>query len=57
MDFFKLAEALLQINSYFLHSIKMRGLPLSTVTLTLQYNFQDVCFSLTTCGKTLSTVT
>jgi len=53
MDFFKLVEALLQINSCFLHSIKMRGLPLSTVTLSLQYICQDVRFSIVTCGKCL----
>ena len=35
----------------------MRSLPLSAVTLSLQYTCQDVCFSIVTCGKMLSAVT
>ena len=36
--FFKLVEALLQIHScFFSHSVKLRGLPLSAVTVSLNY--------------------
>jgi len=39
-------EALLQIYScFFSHSMKLRGLPLSAVTVSLHYllTYQDVC--------------
>jgi len=50
-------EALLQIHSYlFSHSIKLRGLPLSAITVSLRH-LPRCLRSAVTCGKTPSTVT
>jgi len=55
--FFKLVEALLQIHScFFSHSIKLRSLPLSAVTVSLDYLPRCVRSTIT-CGKRPTTVT
>ena len=50
--YFKLAEALLHIQSgFFSHSIKLRGVPLSAVTVSLHY-LPRYLRSTPACGKT-----
>jgi len=54
--FFMLFEALLKIQSCFSHSINVRGLPLSAVTVTLHY-LTRCLRSTVTCNKTPTIVT
>jgi len=58
--FFKHVQALLQFQScFFSHGIKLRGSPLSAVTVSLHYlfNCQRCLSSTATCGKTPHAVT
>jgi len=58
--YFTLVNALLYIHSgFFSHSMKLRSLPLSAVTVSLHYICQDICVQqqAATCGKTPTILT